>query len=118
MIRALSAARLHRARVRRRDGARTARVTVTERVGSTLKLNGHWPVLALAGIDTFEQGKARFHRAPAPRPGEFEALLRTLITRITRTRVRAGVGVGEDEQPYLDLDLNSPYEPLTRAAIG
>ncbi|NKC12446.1 MAG: hypothetical protein GKR94_09650 [Gammaproteobacteria bacterium] len=98
--------------------ARTGRVTVIERLGSTLNLNGHWPVLALEGTDTFEPGKARFHRAPAPRPGELKALLRTRITRLTRTRVRAGVRVGEEEQPSLDLGLNSPYEPSTRAAIG
>ncbi len=65
-------------------------MTVIERLGSTLNLNGHWPVLALEGTDTFEPGKARFHRAPAPRPGEFEALLRTRITRLTRTWLRAG----------------------------
>ncbi|NKC13752.1 MAG: hypothetical protein GKR94_16660 [Gammaproteobacteria bacterium] len=62
--------------------------------------------------------QARFHRAPAPRPGELEALLRTRITRLTRTPVRAGGRVGEEEQSSLDFDLNSPYEPLTRAAIG
>ncbi|NKC12402.1 MAG: hypothetical protein GKR94_09415 [Gammaproteobacteria bacterium] len=118
VTRARSAARLHRARVRRRDGARTGRVTVIERLGSTLNLNGHWPVLALEGTDTFEPGKARFHRASAPRPGEFEALPRTRITRLTRTRVRAGGRAGEEEQSCLDFDLNSPYAPSTRAAIG
>ncbi|NKC15404.1 MAG: hypothetical protein GKR94_25380 [Gammaproteobacteria bacterium] len=103
----------------RRDSiARTARVTVIERLGLKLNLNGHWPVLALEGADTFEQGKARFHRAPAPRPGELKALPRTRITRLTRTRVRAGVRVGEEEQSCLDFDLNSSYEQSTRAAIG
>ena len=65
----------------------------------------------------FEHGKARFHRAPAPRPGELEALLSTLITRVTRTLVRADVLVAEAEQPYLDLEMDSPYEQLAGSAI-
>ena len=77
----------------------------------------HLHVLALDGAYTFEHGKARFHRASAPRPGELEALLWTLITRITRTRVRAGVLVAEDEQPFLDLAMDSPYEQLAGSAI-
>jgi len=36
--------------------------------------------------------------SPAPRPGELEALLWTLITRVTRTLIRAGVLVAEAEQ--------------------
>ena len=56
-----------------------------------LNLNVYLHVLALDGAYSFEHGKARFDRAPAPRPGELEALPSTLITRITRTLVRAGV---------------------------
>ena len=55
--------------------------------------------------------------ALSSRPGELDALLSTLITRITRTLVRAGVLVAEDEQPYLDLAMDSPYEQLAGAAV-
>jgi hypothetical protein len=66
---------------------------------------------------SFKHGKARFHRAGGLRPEELEALLRTVITRVTRTLVRAGVLVAEDEQPYVDLEMGSPYEQLAGAAI-
>ena len=88
-----------------------------QRFSSKLNLNVHLHVLALDGAYSFEHGKARFDRAPAPRPGELEALLSTLITRITLTLVRAGVLVAEHEQPYLDLTMDSPYEQLAGAAI-
>ena len=117
VIRALSGALLKRAGVRHCDGARTGMVTFIQRFGSKLNLNVHLHVLALDGAYSFEHGKARFDRAPAPRQGELEALLATLITRITRTLVRAGVLVAEDEQPYLDLTMDSPYEQLAGAAI-
>jgi len=52
-----------------------------------LNLNVHLHILALDGAYTFERGTAHFHRAPAPGPGELEALLSTLITRTTRTLV-------------------------------
>ena len=117
VTRALSRALLKRAGVRHCDGARTGMVTFIQRFGSKLNLNVHLPVLALDGAYTFEHGKAHFHRAAAPRPGELEALLSTLITRVTRTLVRAGVLVAEAEQPYLDLEMDSPYEQLAGAAI-
>ena len=82
-----------------------------------LNLDVHLHVLALDGAYTFEHGKAHFHRAPAPRPVELEALLSTLITRVTRTLVRAGALVAEAEQPYLDLAMDSPYEQLAGSAI-
>ena len=44
-------------------------------------------------------------------------MLSTLIRRITRTLVRAGVLVAEDEQPYLDLAMDSPYEPRAGAPV-
>ena len=117
VTRALSGALLKRAGVLHFDGARTGMVTFIQRFGSKLNLNVHLHVLALDGAYTFEHGKARFHRAPAPRPGELGALLSTLITRVTRTLVRAGVLVAEAEQPYLDLEMDSPYEQLAGAAI-
>ena len=117
VIRALSGALLKGAGVRHCDGGRTGMVTFIQRFGSKLNLNVHLHVLALDGAYTFEHGKARFHRAPAPRPGELGALLSTLITRVTRTLVRAGVLVAEAEQPYLDLEMDSPYEQLAGAAI-
>ena len=88
-----------------------------QRFGSKLNLNVHLHILALDGAYTFEHGKAHFHRAPAPGPDELEALLSTLITRITRSLVRAGVLVAEHEQAYLDLPIASPYEQLAGAAI-
>jgi hypothetical protein len=117
VTRALSAALLKGAGVRHGEGARTGMVTFIQRFGSKLNLNVHLHVLALDGAYTFEHGKARFHRAPAPRPGQLEALLSTLITRITRTLVRAGVLIAEHEQAYLDLAMDSPYEQLAGAAI-
>ena len=74
-------------------------------------------VLALDGAYSFEHGKARFHRAKARHPEELDAFLTSVITRVTRTPVRAGVRVAEDEQPYLDLAMDSPYEQLAGAAI-
>jgi Putative transposase len=55
--------------------------------------------------------------ARAPAPAELRQLLDTLIARITRTLVRGGVLVEEAEQPYLDLELNSPLEQLRAAAV-
>ena len=89
VIRALSTGLLKRAGVRHSDGARTAMVTFIQHFGSKLNLNVHLHVLALDGAYTFEHGKVRFHRAPVLRPHELDALLTTLITRITRTLVRA-----------------------------
>jgi hypothetical protein len=57
---------------------------------------------------TVKYGKGRFHQAGAPRPEALDALLTTVITRVTRTLVRAGVLASEDEQPYLDLQMDSP----------
>lgn len=92
-------------------------VTFIQRFGSKLNLNVHLHVLALDGAYSFERGKARFHRAKALRPEELDALLTSVITRVTRTLVRAGVLVAEDDQPYLDLAMDSPYEQLAGAAI-
>ena len=80
--------------------------------GSKSNLNVHLHVLALDGAYSFEHGKARFHRAKARHPEELDAFLTSVITRVTRTPVRAGVRVAEDEQPYLDLEMDSPYEQL------
>ena len=99
------------------DGARTGMVTYVQRFGSKLNLNVHLHVLALDGGYSFEHSKARFHRAGALHPEEHQALLSTVITRVTRTLVRAGVLMAEDEQPYLDLAMDSPYEQLAGAAI-
>ena len=74
-------------------------------------------LLALDGAYNFKNGKARFHRAGGLRPEELEALLTTVITRVTRTLVRAGVLVAEEEHPYLDLAMDSSYEQLAGAAI-
>ena len=82
-----------------------------------MNLNVHLHVLALDGAYSFEHGKAPFQRARGVRPEELEALLTTIITRVTRTLVRAGVLVAEDEQPYVDLQLASPYEQPAGAAI-
>ena len=37
--------------------------------------------------------------------------------RITRTLVRGGLLIEEPEHPYLDLELNSPLEQLSAAAV-
>jgi len=44
-------------------------------------------------------------------------LLDTLIARITRNLVRGGELIEEPEHPYLDLELNSPLEQLSAAAV-
>ena len=49
-------------------------------------------------------------RAEALRPETLDTSLTTIITRVTRTRVHAGVLVAEGGQPYLDLEMDSPYE--------
>jgi hypothetical protein len=56
-------------------------------------------------------------RAEALRPETLDTSLTTIITRVTRTRVHAGVLVAEGGQPYLDLEMDSPYEQLAGAAI-
>jgi hypothetical protein len=117
VIRTLSTALLKRAGLRHCDDARTGMVTYVQRFGSKLNLNVHLHVLALDGGYSFEHSKARFHRAGALHPEEHQALLSTVITRVTRTLVRAGVLMAEDEQPYLDLAMDSPYEQLAGAAI-
>jgi hypothetical protein len=60
--------------------------------------------------------KPVFTAAGARRPEALDALLTTIITRVTRTLVHAGVRVVEDEQPYLDLAIASPYEQLAGAS--
>ena len=85
--------------------------------GSALNLNVHLHMLVLDGAYTFEHDKPHFHRAPAPSPTELRQLLDTLIARITRTLVRGGELIEEPEHPYLDLELNSPLEQLSAAAV-
>ena len=92
-------------------------MALIQRFGSKLNLNVHLHLLVLDGAYTFEHGKAHFHRAPAPHPGELEALLSTLIARIMRTLIRAGVLIEDVEQPFLDLALESPLEQLSGAAV-
>ena len=74
-------------------------------------------MLVLDGAYTLEHDKPHFHRAPAPSPTELRQLLDTLIARITRTLVRGGELIEEPEHPYLDLELNSPLEQLSAAAV-
>jgi hypothetical protein len=95
-------------------------VGVTTLIGSAA--NGHSEtvhlhILVPDGAYTFEHDKPHFHRAPAPSPTELCQLLDTLIARITRTLVRGGVLIEEPEHPYLDLELNSPLEQLSAAAV-
>jgi hypothetical protein len=92
-------------------------VGVTTLIGSAA--NGHSEtvhlhILVPDGAYTFEHDKPHFHRALAPSPTELCQLLDTLIARITRTLVRGGE---EPEHPYLDLELNSPLEQLSAAAV-
>jgi hypothetical protein len=82
-----------------------------------LLLNVHLHLLVPDGAYTFEHDKPHFHRAPAPSSTELHELLNTLIARITRTLVRGGVLIKEPENPYLDLELNSPLEQLSAAAV-
>ena len=117
VTRALSSALLQRAGYRPGDGAQTGIVTFIQRYGSKLNLNVHLHLLALDGVYTFEHARAHLHRARAPYPGELEALLDTLIRRLTRTLVRAGVLVEDPEQPFLDLPLDSPLAQLSGAAV-
>ncbi|TFH49994.1 MAG: hypothetical protein E4H01_03190 [Lysobacterales bacterium] len=88
-----------------------------QRYGSALNLNVHLHLLVPDGAYTVEHDKPHFRRAPAPSPTELHELLNTLIARITRTLVRGGVLIEEPEHPYLDLELNSPLEQLSAAAV-
>ncbi len=101
VTRALSSALLQRAGYRPGDGAQTGIVTFIQRFGSKLNLNVHLHLLALDGAYTFEHRRAHFHRARAPYPGELEALLDTLIRRITRTLVRAACWSKTPNNPSL-----------------
>ena len=91
VTRALSGAVLKRARLRRAREAHTGIVTFIQRFGSKLNLNVHLHLLVPDRAYTFEHGKPHFHRAPAPHPDELNALLDTLIRRITRTSGSAPV---------------------------
>ena len=88
-----------------------------QRFGSALNLNVHCHLLVPDGAYTFEHDKPHLHRVPAPSPTELRQLLDTLIARITRTLVRGGELIEEPEHPYLDLELNSPLEQLSAAAV-
>jgi hypothetical protein len=88
-----------------------------QRFSSALNLNVHCHLLVPDGAYTFEHDQPHFHRAPAPSPTELRQLLDTLIARITRTLVRGGELIEEPEHPYLDLELNSPLEQLSAAAV-
>ena len=94
---------IHRAGQRRCD-AETGVVTFIQRFGSALNLNIHLHMLVPDGVWRFVNGKAHFHRTPAPDDAHIERLLARLIRRIIRCLVRAGVLVMEAEQPYLDVD--------------
>jgi hypothetical protein len=52
-----------------------------------------------------------------PSPSELNALLSTLFSRNTGTPVCAGVLAAEDEQPSVDLVMDSPYEHRAGAAM-
>ena len=117
VTRALSSAVIRRAGLGPGQGAQTGIVTFIQRYGSALNLNVHLHLLVPDGAYTFEHDKPHFHRAPAPSPTELHELLNTLIARITRTLVRGGVLIEEPEHPYLDLELNSPLEQLSAAAV-
>ncbi len=117
VTRALSSAVIRRAGRRPGQGTETGIVTFIQRYGSALNLNVHLHLLVPDGAYTFEYDKPHFHRAPAPSAAEMRQLLDTLIARITRTLVRGGVLIEEPEHPYLDLELNSPLEQLSAAAV-
>jgi len=86
-----------------------------EGIRSALNLNVHLHLHVPDGAFTFEYDKPRFHRAPSPT--ELRQLLDTLIARITRTLVRGGELIEEPEHPYLDMEVNSPLEQLSAAAV-
>ena len=113
----MSSAVIRRAGLRRGQGAETGIVTFIQRYGSALNLNVHLHLLVPDGAYTFEHDTPRFHRATAPSPVELYALLDTLIARITRTLVRGEVLVEETENPHLDLELDSPLQQLSGAAV-
>lgn len=117
VTRALSTSVLRRAGLRVQSGAKTGIVTAIQRFGSNLGVNIHLHMLAPDGAYSFEQERPRFHRVQAPSHEELPRLLDLLIRRITRTLVRAGVRVAEDEQAYLDLAMDSPYEQRVGAAV-
>ena len=94
---ALSGDVIRRAGQRRRE-AETGVVTFIQRFGSALNLNIHLLMLVPDGAWHFVNGKAHFHRAPAPSDADIERLLARLIRRVTRCLLRAGVLVVEAEQ--------------------
>ena len=117
VTRALSSAVIRRAGLRRGQGAQTGSITFVQRHGSALDLNVHLHLIVPDGAYTFEHDAAKFHRAPPPSPAQMRQRLDTVFTRVTRTLVRGGVRVEEGEQPYLELQLDSPLEQLNAAAV-
>ena len=120
VTRALSSGVVRRTCLRRGDGAETGTITSIQRHGSALNLNVHFHLLVPDGAYTFEKDKAHFHRAPPPSSIELHRVLDTLITPASPAlEVQGGVLVEEEEssQPYLDLELTSPMEQLTAAAV-
>ena len=122
ITRALSTSVLRRCGLSVRSGANTGIVTCIQRFASNLGLNVHLHMLAPDGAYTFEHGRPRFHRIPAPSHQDLQRLLDTLILRITRTLLRAGALVedssqGEPAVPFLDLEPDGPLDELTAAAL-
>ncbi|MCP4035541.1 MAG: transposase [bacterium] len=117
VTRALSSAIIRRAGLRRVDAAQTGVITFIQRAGSALNLNVHFHILAPDGAYTFEHAKPRFQRASPPSLTELRQLLDTLIVRTIGALVRGEVLIEEPEYPYLDLELVSPLDQLSAAAV-
>ena len=74
-------------------------------------------MLVLDGVYTWEHGRPRFHRVPAPNRKCLEGLLDRLIRRLLRRLTRDGWLVLDSEQPWLDLEPADAIDSLAAASI-
>ena len=77
----------------------------------------HLRMLVLDGVYTWEHGRARFHRVPAPNRQRLERLLDRLIRRLLQRLSHDGWLILDPEQPWLDLERADTLDSLTAASI-
>jgi hypothetical protein len=107
---------IKQAGVKRKD-ADTGAVTLIQRFGSAANLNIHLHCLVLDGIYVISEGEAVFQEAHAPTPGELQALLVKIITRLLRLLTRQGHLVEEQGMTYMaDIGSDNPLTPLQAAS--
>jgi hypothetical protein len=103
-----------------RKTAQTDAVTLIQRFGSALNLNGHFHMLFLDGVYVERpDGSLRFRWVKAPTNAELAGLTQTLARRIGRFLERQGLLERDAENSYLAGDVieSGPMEQLLGSSI-